>query len=87
MVSNEELIIRTLLAVVRCDGCRSHEQVLRSLCNHGLLNDRNIERLLVQQRFGELCKMGMKRSVATAKIAEEMFCSYGKIRALIYHKN
>lgn len=80
-------VVEVLLAVVRRERCRSHEQVVRTLFKQGLLDIRAVERLVAQKRVETLCGEGRGRCAAIAQVAEELHCSYEKIRAFIYHKN
>jgi hypothetical protein len=87
MMSDEKQISKLLLKAVGCDNRMSPSRVVEQLYRRGLLDRASLERCVIKERVFVLCKGGMKRCEAMAKVADEQRCSYAKIRAIIYKSN
>lgn len=61
-------------------------QTIATLLDKGLLNQREVERVVACRSVERLCAAGMGRCFAMAEVAERLCCSYEKIRAFIYQK-
>ncbi len=64
----------------------SPQQMIEQLLNLGLLDYREVERLVARREVERLYTAGMGRCDAIALVADRMCCSYEKIRAFIYQK-
>ena len=86
-MSSDEQFLGLLLRAVGGNSRMTVRQTVELLYRQGLFNKHKIEQYVVRERVRNLCERGIKRCDAMAQVANERFCSYEKIRSIIYQKN
>lgn len=81
MTRHEERLAARLAAAL---GDTLTVAAARHLLAQGLLDVRACERRIARQRIGELADGGCPRCGAMYVVAEELGCSYAKVRTLYY---
>ncbi|MBQ3260856.1 MAG: hypothetical protein IJW42_06795 [Alistipes sp.] len=87
-MSREE-VMSALMSALPCDfvsDSGASRNLVAMLLDRGLIDYREVERMVARRMVESLCAEGMGRCDAMAEAAEKMCCSYEKIRAFIYQK-
>ena len=83
MKSYAELLRPIIAASESMTGAEAAEYII----SRGLIDRRAVEREYVRTRMRRLTVEGMPRCRAMEEIADEICCSYEKVRGIIYSKS
>jgi NAD+--asparagine ADP-ribosyltransferase len=82
-MENRRKLLNSLLGKI---GQKSVSVAVEQMWNEGLLNRKAIEQLYIAKEVEHRVRTGETKTRAIAQLAEELGCSYEKIRAAVYQK-
>lgn len=82
--SNRELLEHVLTKLFPHRDYASALKIADNLDNEGLIDRRALERLFARFETERLARCGMGRCRAMEEVAEQLCCSYEKVRNMVY---
>ena len=82
-MKNRQKLLGSLLGKI---GGKSIGVAIEYMCTGGLLNQKALEQLYIKQEVERRVRVGESKVRAIEQLAQELGCSYEKVRAVVYKK-
>ncbi len=82
-MKNRQKLLGSLLGKI---GGKSIGVAIEYMWNGGLLNQKALEQLYIKQEVERRVRVGESKVRAIEQLAQELGCSYEKVRAVVYKK-